>query len=80
MPQKLTIEFPDDVYQALTKAAERTKQTPEQWLVDRLRAALLSAEKRAAQMAEMWRKVGGVDVSSPGVQSPKKENDDEEDE
>ena len=80
MPQKLTIEFPDDVYQALTKAAERTKQTPEQWLVDRLRAALVSAEKRAAQMAEMWRKVGGIDVSPPGLQSPKKENDDEEDE
>jgi hypothetical protein len=80
MPQKLTIEFPDDVYQALIKAAERTKQTPEQWLVDRLQAALLSAEKRAAQMAEMWRKVGGIDVSPPGVQGPKKNDNDEEDE
>lgn len=80
MPQKLTIEFPDDVYQALTKAAERAGQTPEQWLVERLRAALVSAEQRVAEMKKMWQQVGGIDVSSPGVQNPKQTDNDEEDE
>jgi hypothetical protein len=55
MPKCLTLELPDDVYQALERAAARTGETPEQWLIARLRSALVAAEQRAASMAKQLR-------------------------
>jgi plasmid stability protein len=60
----LTLDLPDDVHQALLRAAARTGETPEQWLISRLRAALTAAEERAAQMAKLWRQGGGLDVQT----------------
>jgi hypothetical protein len=57
MPKSLTIELPDEVYDLLVRSATRSGQTPEQWLVARLQAALVTAEQRAAEMARLWGKV-----------------------
>jgi hypothetical protein len=62
MSHRLTLEVPDDVYQALLQAAAHAGQTPEQWALGLLRARATTAEQRAAALARLLRHAGAADL------------------
>jgi hypothetical protein len=60
---KITLEFPDDVYERVAEAAARISLTPEEYIVAHLRA--LTTLRMPAPSAEIRKFAGAVSIADP---------------
>lgn len=65
MSRTLKLEFPDEVYESIEKAARQTGQTPEEWATARLRSAAPTEKEWDEAKEQLSRHIGAVDLGYP---------------
>lgn len=65
MTHQLTLEFGDELYQPLARAAQQAGQSLEEWATAQLRSCAVSSAQHAADLARLLAHAGAVDLGRP---------------
>ena len=65
MSHVLTLELPEEVAEALSRAAARAGQGVEEWAASRLSQAVITESERAEALERLLKHAGAVDLGHP---------------
>jgi hypothetical protein len=76
MTQVLRVELPDDLFERVKQAADDAGTTPEQWLVERVRADALSESERREARQRLLEYAGSWSSGDPKASDARRIDED----